>query len=178
MKMPEGIPNPLNKVCKLQKSLYGLKQASRQWFAKLTVFLQHHGYVQFKNDYSLFLKHSGSHLTVVAIYVDDILVTGSNLADILLLKQHLHSTFGINDLGPLHFFWASKSHIYLLVSLCPRGKFTTDLLQDTGFLTSKPAATPFPLHYRLSSGDGDLLPDPSLYRALVGKLNFLTHTLS
>jgi len=39
MKMPEGIPNPQNKVCKLARSLYGLKQASRQWFAKLTDFL-------------------------------------------------------------------------------------------------------------------------------------------
>jgi len=56
MKMPEGIPNPHNKVCKLAKSLYGLKQASRQWFAKLADFLTQQGYIQSKNDYSLFLK--------------------------------------------------------------------------------------------------------------------------
>ena len=75
MKMPEGIPNPTNKVCKLTKSLYGLKQASKQWFAKLTDFLQQQGYLQSKNDYSLFLKPTGNHLTIVAVYVDNILVT-------------------------------------------------------------------------------------------------------
>jgi len=57
MKMPEGIPNSQNKVCKFQKSLYGLKQASRQWFAKLTIFLQQHGYTQSRNHYSLFFAH-------------------------------------------------------------------------------------------------------------------------
>ena len=122
------------------------------------------------------MKHSGSHLTIVAVYVDDILVTGSDLAAILLLKQHLHSTFGIKDLGPLHYFLGFEvTYLPTGISLSQR-KFTADLLQDTGFHTSKPAATPLPLHCRLTPEDGDLLPDPSFYRALVGKLNFLTHT--
>jgi len=86
MKMPEGIPNPSNKVCRLQKSLYGLKQASRQWHAKLVDFLKLQGYTQSKNDYSLFLKSSDTDVTIVAMYVDDILLTGSNLADIQALK--------------------------------------------------------------------------------------------
>jgi len=45
MKLPEGLPNPNNKVCKLQKSLYGLKQAFRQWHSKLADFLKSHGYL-------------------------------------------------------------------------------------------------------------------------------------
>lgn len=56
MKMPEGLPNPSNHVCLLKKSLYGLKQARRQWFAKLVSELQLQGFTQAKNDYSLFLK--------------------------------------------------------------------------------------------------------------------------
>ena len=104
MKMPEGIPNPSNKVCKLQKSLYGLKQASRQWFAKLHAFLLQLGYTQSQYDSSLFLRTSASHLTIVAVYVDDILVTGSHHDDIVALKHHLHSSFGIKDRGLLHYF--------------------------------------------------------------------------
>lgn len=56
MKMPEGVPNPQNLVCKLKKSRYGLKQASRQWFYKLTTALLSIGYVQSKNDHSLVIK--------------------------------------------------------------------------------------------------------------------------
>ena len=69
MKMPEGVLNPSHKVCRLQIPLYGLKQASRQWHAKLADFLKHQGYTQSKNDYSLFLKSLGQDLTIVAIYV-------------------------------------------------------------------------------------------------------------
>jgi len=176
MKMPEGIPNPHNKVCKLQKSLYGLKQASRQWFAKLNEFLKQQGYLQSKNDYSLFLKSSDTHLTIVAVYVDDILVTGSNIDDIIILKQHLHSTFGIKDLGNLHYFLGFEvTHLPPGISLSQR-KFTQDLLTDTGFATAKSVATPLPLHCKLSLDEGDLVQDPSHYRSIVGKLNFLTHS--
>ena len=56
MKMSEGIPNPQNKVCKLQKSLYGLKQAFKQWHSKLVDFLKDQRCTQSKNDYSLFLE--------------------------------------------------------------------------------------------------------------------------
>uniref|UniRef100_A0A7C8YK69 Reverse transcriptase Ty1/copia-type domain-containing protein n=1 Tax=Opuntia streptacantha TaxID=393608 RepID=A0A7C8YK69_OPUST len=176
MKMPEGIPNPSNKVYKLQKSLYGLKQASRQWFAKLHTFLLQLGYVQSQHDSSLFLRTSASHFTIVAVYVDDILVTGSHPDDIVTLKHHLHSSFGIKDLGLLHYF------LGLEVTYLPNGtsltqrKFTNDLLHDTSFIQAKPAPTPLPLHCKLSHDQGDLLQDPSYYRALIGKLNFLTHT--
>lgn len=104
MNMPEGIPNPERKVCRLKKSIYGLKQASREWFAKLLHELKCQGYVQSKNDYSLFTKKSGNDITIAAIYVDDIIITGSDLVTITAFKEHLHKCFGIKDLGYLHFF--------------------------------------------------------------------------
>lgn len=89
MKLPEGIPNPRNQVCKLKKSIYGLKQASRQWFAKLVEPLFFYGFTQSKNDYSLFIKHNRSLITIVNAYVDDMIIAGNDLSSINALKQHL-----------------------------------------------------------------------------------------
>jgi len=142
----------------------------------LNEFLKQQGYLQSKNDYSLFLKSTSTHLTIVAVYVDDILVTGSNIDDIIILKQHLHSTFGIKDLGNLYYFLGFEvTHLPQGISLSQH-KFTQDLLNDTCFATAKSVATPLPLHCKLSLDDGDLLQDPSHYRSIVGKLNFLTHS--
>lgn len=109
MKPPPGLKltNP-NQVCLLQKSLYGLKQASRQWHAKLSSALRDKGYHSSKNDYSLFYKHSGSYVTFVALYIDDIMITGNHEMEIIQLKAFLDTTFKIKDLGSLNFFLGIK----------------------------------------------------------------------
>jgi len=128
MTVPQGLPNPTNKVCHLRKSLYGLKQASRQWFQKLSTTLFSLGYQQSKHDYSLFLNKFSTDLVIIAVYVDDILITGSNKHDIDRVKHHLDQCFGIKDLGTLHYF------LGLEVTHLPQGivlshnKFTQDLL--------------------------------------------------
>jgi hypothetical protein len=90
-------------VCRLNKLLYGLKQASRQWFAKFSVAIQAAGYVQSKANYSLFTCRNGKSFTALLIYVDDILITGNDLKVIYTLKRFLHSRFRIKDLGDLKY---------------------------------------------------------------------------
>jgi hypothetical protein len=75
-----------NIVCRLHKSLYGLKQASRHWFSKFTEVVLAAGFLQSKADYSLFIKRDGTSLTILLIYVDDILITGNNIESIKGLK--------------------------------------------------------------------------------------------
>ena len=175
MRVPLGIPNPNNKVCKLKKSLYGLKQASRQWFQKLAGFLNSRNYQQSKNDPSLFLKQSASDITILAIYVDDILLTGSNPTEIHSIKQHLDNEFTIKDLGLLHYFLGMEVSYVNEGIVLTQHKFTKDLLQIQHF-PHKPVHTPLPLQCKLSTEDPHDFSDPTLYRTLVGKLNFLSHT--
>ena len=176
MKLPEGIPNPTNKVCRLQKSLYGLKQASKQWFAKLLNELLLQGFQQSKNDYSLFILHKGSSIIIAAVYVDDLILTGTDDSLITDLKTHLHKAFGIKDLGRLNYFLGIEvSYISEGITLT-QNKFTQDLLQASNMDAFKPAVTPLPQNLKLSSSEGVLLSNPLYYRRMVGKLNFLTHT--
>ncbi|GJX79785.1 retrovirus-related pol polyprotein from transposon TNT 1-94 [Tanacetum coccineum] len=65
-------------VCKLNRSLYGLKQASRHWNHELTKFLTSLGYEQSKHDYSLFVKNNKASFTAALVYVDDVLITGNS----------------------------------------------------------------------------------------------------
>ena len=176
MKSPEGLIHAPNLVCKLNKSLYGLKQASRQWFAKLTLELLHQGFTQSKNDYSLCTKCTPTSFTNASIYVHDILLTSNDASTIHKLKTHLDRVFNIKDLGTLRYF------VGLEVSYLDQGiaitqhKFAKDLLHDSGLSSFKKTATPLPVNLKLHATDSPLYSNPTHYRSLVGKLNFLTHT--
>lgn len=114
-------------------------------------------------------------ITTVAVYVDDIILIGNNVSTIQSLKSHLHTIFNIKDLGQLSYFLGLEVS-YLLdgIALSQR-KFSTDLLRESGLQPFKKGVTPLPLQLKLHSNDSPLYSDPTQYRSLVGKLNFLTH---
>jgi Reverse transcriptase (RNA-dependent DNA polymerase) len=80
MTLSPGYENDLNKdlVCKLNKSIYGLKQSPRAWYDKLSHSLLLHDFTKSSADSSIFVKHSDSITIIVLVYVDDIIVTGNN----------------------------------------------------------------------------------------------------
>lgn len=90
-------------VSKLNRSLYGLKQTLRAWYEELFHTLLGLGFVSSAFDSSIFVKASSS-LTVVFVYVDDIIVTGSSAFDCYALISHIDKLFAVKDLGPLHYF--------------------------------------------------------------------------
>lgn len=178
MHLPQGYHSAdSSKVCKLQKSLYGLKHASRQWFSRLSTFLLSHNFVQYKSDYSLFTKFHGSHFIALLVYhVDDILIASTDRPSVCIIKDLLHQEFKIKDLGVPKFFLdieiarSSKG-----IFIC-QWKYTLDLLEDSGYLSCKAAKTPIEQHQKLSVSNGELLPDPSIYRRLIDRLLYLTLT--
>ena len=86
-----------NLVCRLHKSLYELKQASRQWFIKFSKVICSAGYVQYQADHSLFTKQQGKFFTTLLIYVDDILVIGNGLISIATTKNFMYNLFHLKD---------------------------------------------------------------------------------
>ena len=176
MRVPEGIPNPLNLVCLLRKSIYGLKQASRVWNDRLVLELINQGFEQSKNDNSLFVKKQSGRICIAAVYVDDVILTGTDSAAITSLKDHLHQLFSIKDLGRLHYFLGYEVDYVDSGIILSQRKFAKDLLSGSGLDVSKKAVSPLPLHLKLSKTEGDVLQNPEHYRSLVGKLNYLTNT--
>jgi hypothetical protein len=163
-------------VCRLNKSLYGLKQASRNWFAKFSCAIQKAGFIQSKADYSLFTKSDSNTFTAVLIYVDDIIVTGNNAQAIKSLKDFLFQQFHIKDLGDLKYFLGievSRSKKGIFIS---QRKYALDILSDVGLLGSRPTTFPMETYLKLSPDEGDPLHDPTKYRRLVGRLIYLTVT--
>ena len=81
MDLPPGCLIPevhCRKVCKLKKSLYGLKQSPRAWFGRFTKSMKSFGYHQSNSDHTLFLKKQHGMITALIVYVDDMVVTGNN----------------------------------------------------------------------------------------------------
>jgi len=176
MKPPPGLSVASgNIVCKLKKSLYGLKQASRQWYAKLSETLKSIGFQHSKNDYSLFSKQQGSSMVFLAVYVDDIIVTGNDTTEIATLKTFLDNQFKIKDLGELNYFLGMEVTKFPTGLALTQRKFVLDLLKE--FHCDPLSSTTCPLG-PISKGDTNdtLYPDVSNYRKLVGKLNYLTNT--
>jgi hypothetical protein len=92
-------------VCKLRKSLYGLKQSPRAWFGRFSKVLQQFGMIRCEADHSVFTKCSSSNKYIyLVVYVDDIVITGDDNEGIKALKQHLFQNFQTKDLGPLRYF--------------------------------------------------------------------------
>ncbi|XP_031271078.1 uncharacterized protein LOC116129447 [Pistacia vera] len=177
MVLPPGLHSShSHKVCKLQKSLYELKQASRQWFSKLTSALLALGYVKSSSDYSLFIKHHDSSITVLLVYVDNITLAGNNLGEIDHVKRYLDAAFKIKDLSDLKFFLGLEvARTAAGIALCQH-KYALDILSDAGFLDSKPAKSPMDCSSKLSQSHGDTLHDASSYHRLIGCLLYLTST--
>ena len=150
-----------SKVCKLHKSIYGLKQASRQWFAKFSTTLLEFGFIQSKADYTLFTRTLDGSFIALLVYVDDIVVASDNSAEVSKFIQLLNDKFQLKDLGQLKYFLGLEiAHSELGISVCQR-KYALEVLEDSGLLASKPVHIPMEPNVKFSKDFGQLLEDPT-----------------
>ncbi|RVW76641.1 Retrovirus-related Pol polyprotein from transposon TNT 1-94 [Vitis vinifera] len=135
-------------VCRLRRSLYGLKQSPRAWFSRFSSVVQEFGMLRSTADHSVFYHHNSlGQCIYLVVYVDDIVITGSD--------QDAQSSSGV---------------------VLSQRKYALDILEETGMLDCKPVDTPMDPNVKLVPGQGEPLGDPGRYRRLVGKLNYLTIT--
>jgi Reverse transcriptase (RNA-dependent DNA polymerase) len=176
MDVPPGLLVPeKDAVCRLRKSIYGLKQSPRAWYGKLSSALIKVGYKKSNADSSMFTYVSDKGIVIILIYVDDLVITGSDQLGIDSLKVHLRTEFDIKDLGYLRYFLGieiARSHKGLFLS---QRKYVLDLLKESGKLDAKPTNVPMDCNKKLTAG-GEVLENVRQFQRIVGKLIYLTIT--
>lgn len=163
-------------VCRLKKALYGLKQAPRAWYGKIAEYLQFCGYTASESDSSLFIKKHQGQMVVVLLYVDDIILTGSNYGEVTRLQDELSLRFEMKKLGELGTFLGLQIENLEEGLFVSQINYAKKLVDKFGMTDGKKSYTPLDVNPRLSRDEGTCLPDPRLYRALVGSLIYLTIT--
>lgn len=136
METPPGfhVSNSHGKVCKLKKTIYGLKQSPWAWFERFKTAMINVGYKQVQVDHTLFTRHQGSKIIALIVYVDDIVVTGNDEVEITQLKKKLSKEFEIKDLGSLRNFLGievARSNQDIFLS---QQKYVLNLLNEAGMI--------------------------------------------
>lgn len=177
MEVPPGYDKATKgQVCKLQRSLYGLKQAGRQWNKELTATLMSQGFSQSSFDHCLFTKGHGDSFIALLVYVDDCLISSPSADLISDLKGFLDKKFTIKDLGDVKYFLGIEVARTAAGIFLTQHKFIMDIIHDTGLHDAKPADSPYIQGMKLRTAMGHPLQDAGSYRRLIGRLLYLSMT--
>lgn len=156
-------------MCKLNRALYGLRQASRAWYDRFKTFLLTMGFQCSLADTSMFVLSTRSTLIILLLYVDDIVITGNDPIFLQAIIDDLAKEFHMKDLGLLHFFLGIEVHHTSHGLVLSQMKYTMELLHRAGLSDCKPLPTPLGPGQHLSS-QGTPFHNPTLYRSIVGAL--------
>ena len=167
-------------VCKLRKSLYGLKQASRAWYQKIDATLLDLNFERSIADHSLYFAQDGPHVMLVLVYVDDLIILSSNMESLATLKSKLEAEYEMTDLGKLHFFLGVEFTRYRDVRTITmsQGKYVEEVLEWFGMQDCKPISTPLDTKVKLvkfsnEEYDADIARMASVpYKSAVGFLMY------
>ncbi|KAJ9554596.1 hypothetical protein OSB04_018641 [Centaurea solstitialis] len=176
MTPPPGVSLPPGHVFRLREALYVLKQAPRPWFEKFGNTVLSLGFSVSNYDSGLFTRTTDSGTIILLLYVDDMIITGSDTSGITHLKQSLSSSFEMKDLGLLHYFLGLEVLSDTAGTYLCQAKYTSDLLSRAGITDQKVVSIPLEPNLHLTPNAGPPLKDPMLYRQLVGSLVYLTVT--
>ena len=155
VEQPPGfeVSNWPNHVCLLKKSLYGLKQAPQAWYIKIYSFLLSIDFQRTHADSNLYVLVADNDICILVLYVDDLIITGSNMELITWVQHQLTSSFFMTNLGLLHYFlglevWQHASGIFI-----SRRKYSLKLLEKFNMQNSASISCPMDPHSKLSIHD-------------------------
>ena len=174
MKQPEGYVQDENLVCKLNKSIYGLKQSAHLWNATLIRFMNTQNLEQSKIDPCVFIRKDEYGTLYVLIWVDDLIICASSKEILNNFKTNFGSKFKMKALGELKWFLGIQFNISDNVISMNQSLYVQNILDRFNMSDCKPRSLPCdPSVYHLLEEKSDPLEDPTKYRELVGSFIYL-----
>ena len=178
MKITPGYWRSLNtQVCRLRKALYGLKQSPRTWFGRLSLAMKKCAYSQSNGDHSLFFRHTKiKKITILILYVNDIIINRSDLEGRTKLEQELMEEFAIKNFNLLKYFLrieVAKPSKGIILS---QQKYILYRLTKTCFIDCQHAKTPIEVKHGLTWTEYEPESNIGSYQRLFGKVIYLLHT--
>ena len=179
MAQPKGfvVQGKEHLVCKLKKSIYGLKQSPRCWNTALDSHLKQMGFVQSASDPCIYHMDAGGDMFYLGVYVDYIILAGSNDDRINEVKAALSQKFDIKDLGQLHHFLGMtiKQDEEQRSVWIRQPTYTEILLKKFGMQDCKPVHTPVDASSKLLiATEEEECVDQQCYQSAIGSLMYLT----
>jgi hypothetical protein len=177
MVQPEGFVKPGEEhlVCKLIKSLYGLKQSSRAWNKKLHVELTKRGFTRCEADHSVYFKRDEAGQVYLLVYVDDIIILADSQVALQACKDALSTTFKMTDLGETSHFLGMEVHrdrearlMYL-----HQAAYIRAMLERYGMADCAPLRIPLAVGAKLPVVTQEEKSFHNLYQSMVGSLMYL-----
>ncbi|GJV19701.1 ribonuclease H-like domain-containing protein [Tanacetum coccineum] len=162
-------------VCRLQRSLYGLKQVPRDWFQCFPGYALCMGFTSSRCDSSLFIYQHGTEVAYLLIYVDNIVLTDSFTALLQRIISSLHKEFDMTNLGDLNYFLGISVTRDARGMFLSQNKYAMELLERAHMLNCNATRTPVDIESKLGS-DWVSISDSTLYRSLASGLQYLTFT--
>jgi len=175
MRQPEGFSDGTDRVCKLQRSLYGLKQSPRCWNKRFVDYMLCLGFVMSDADPCLFVRQNNGHKLIVALYVDDGIVAATHAEDSCEFLRKLKAEFKIT-LGPVSCFLGIEVKQLEDGSIfISQEAYAKKVLQKFGMMDSNPVGTPTVLESDPEdSVTKEYVSGNIPYRSAVGSLMYLS----
>jgi hypothetical protein len=165
-----------SKVLKLDKALYGLKQAPRAWNIKLDKCLSSLNFSKCPSEAGVYARGTATSRLIVGVYVDDLIITGSDEDEIKRFKAEMKKLFEMSDLGLLNYYLGIEVYQHKDgIDLCQAG-YATKILDKFGMTGCNPSHVPMEPRFKLSRVSSAQAVDETEYRSIVGMLRYLVHT--
>ncbi|GJZ67929.1 uncharacterized mitochondrial protein-like protein [Tanacetum coccineum] len=177
MEQPLGFIGPKfpDHVCKLNKTLYGLKQEPRAWFHRLSTFLTDNGFTCIRADTSLFVFKRDACIMYLLVYVDDLILTGNQPNVLTKFIKRLNKEFAIKGLGELNYFLGLEVTYTTNGIFLNQSKYAKKIQTRSNMIDAKPTPTLLGANVSIVS-IRDSFPDLTHYCSIVGALQYLIIT--